>query len=72
MLKEVKYQAILLESIKRMLSQTEKELAVSYVRRELCSSCPDQKCLTGSICRAFMMLLRAVYVNIVAEKSKGN
>ena len=72
MLKEVKYQTIIDKGLERMLSQTEKELAVSYVRKELCSSCPDQKCLTGSICRAFMMLLKAVYGDIVAEKSKGN
>ena len=72
MLKEVKYQTIINKSFEQMLSQTEKELAVSYVRRELCSSCPDQKCLTGSICRAFMIFLRSVYGNIITEKSKGN
>ena len=72
MLKEAKYQTIIDKGLERMISQTEKELAVSYVRKELCSSCPDQKCLTGSICRAFRALLESAYVSIVAKKSSEN
>ena len=46
--------------------------AMEAVRAELCDSCPDQKCLTESVCGAFLLMLRAHIWAMQEEASMWN
>jgi len=46
--------------------------AQKYAREFLCRDCLDKRCLTGSICRAFIIITDQVAWEIIAEKAELN
>jgi len=46
--------------------------AQNQARQQLCRDCLDQRCLTGSICKTFIMLSKAIAWEIIASQSETN
>ena len=46
--------------------------ALKYVREELCFYCPNKKCIAGSFCSSFLMLLRAHIWEMKEEAGRWN
>jgi len=42
------------------------------VRELLCSDCLDQRCLTGSVCKAFLTCVDSIAWEMTAEKAELN
>ena len=46
--------------------------AQQQVREFLCKDCPDQRCRTGSVCKAFLILTDGVAWTMSAGKAEMN
>ena len=70
-MKQAASEAIISKALDATMEQLA-PLAASITRRELCSSCPDMKCLTDSVCRTFLLSMQGCSWDILEEISRRN
>ena len=58
---------VLDKALERVIAQ-----AQARVREQLCYDCLDQRCQTGSVCKAYLCCVDSVAWEITAEKAELN